>query len=295
VSLLIAGTICFDTIELPTGRVDRVLGGSGLFASVAASILARPALIGAVGHDFTPQSRQLLVDRGINLDGVQTYLDLRTQFWHGRYNPGLHTREHIAVELDIFDRMDLVVPPVLRTCSHVFLAHMPPHHQLRVLDQLTEPQVVFADTIDYWITTRRAEVTRLFSRINGVVVNDGEAEIFTGERDPLKAARAISLAGPKVVIIKKGEHGLLLYRNREFIALPAFPTEDVVDPTGAGDTFAGAMMASLVVGQSLVRSVAKGIVTASMTVEGLGMSRLINATPIELDHRFTRYREMLTL
>jgi sugar/nucleoside kinase (ribokinase family) len=295
VSLLIAGTICFDTIELPTGRVDRVLGGSGLFASAAASILVRPSLIGAVGHDFTPEARQLLIDRGINLDGIQTYPDVRTQFWHGRYNPGLHTREHIAVDLDIFDRMDLVVPPGLCTSSHVFLAHMPPHHQLRVLDQLAGPQVVFADTVDYWITTRRAEVTRLFGRINGVVVNDGEAEIFTGERDPLKAARAISLVGPKVVIIKKGEHGVLLFRDGEFVALPAFPTEDVVDPTGAGDTFAGAMMASLVDGKPLVRSVANGIAAASMTVEGFGMSRLLAVTPVELGCRFARYGAMLTI
>jgi len=295
VSLLIAGTICFDTIETPTERIDRILGGSGVFAAVAASILSQPRLIGGVGHDFTSEAREVLSARGIDLTGVQTFADVRTQFWHGRYHPGLHTRDHIAVDLDILDRMDLVVPLQFQNSSHVFLAHLPPHHQHRVLDQLSGPQVIFADTIDYWITTRRAEVMRLFGRVTGVVVNDGEAELLTGERNPLRAARAISRFGPKLVIVKKGEHGVLIHMDNEFIALPAFPTEDVIDPTGAGDTFAGALIASLATGQPFAQSVANGIVAASVTVEGFGLSRLLAASPADLDSRVARYRAMLAI
>jgi sugar/nucleoside kinase (ribokinase family) len=294
VSLLIAGTICFDTIETPNGRVDRVLGGSGVFAAVTASIISPPRLIGAVGNDFTIDAREMLNARRIDLSGVQVLPEVRTQFWHGRYHPGLHTREHIDVDLNILDRMDLVVPAEFRNSSHVFLAHMPPHHQHRVLDQLSSPEIVFADTIDHWIDTRRAEVIRLFERVTGVVVNDGEAELLTGERNPLRAARAIGRFGPKLVIVKKGEHGLLIYSNNEFIALPALPVEDVVDPTGAGDTFAGSMIASLESGQTFISSVASGIVAASMTVEGFGLSRLVKATRADLDTRLARYRKMLT-
>jgi sugar/nucleoside kinase (ribokinase family) len=294
-SLLIAGTICFDTIETPTGRVDRVLGGSGVFAAVSASIFSQPRLIGAVGNDFSLAARTLLTSRGIDLTGVQSLPEVRTQFWHGRYHPGLHTRDHIAVDLDILDRMDLVVPSSFKDCSHVLLAHMPPHHQHRVLDQLTDPQVIFADTIDYWITTRRAEVTRLFGRVTGVVVNDGEAELLTGEKNPLRAARAISRFGPKMVIVKKGEHGVLIYKNNDFIALPAYPVENVVDPTGAGDTFAGALIASLESGQPFIRCVTNGIVAASMTVEGFGLSQIEMMTRADLDERLARYRAMLSI
>lgn len=294
-SLLVAGTICFDTIETPAGRVDRILGGSGVFAAVAASLYSQPRLIGAVGHDFTTEARESLSGCGIDLTGVQTLSEVRTQFWHGRYHPGLHTRDHIAVELDILDRMDLVVPLEFQNSSHVFLAHFPPHHQHRVLDQLSGPRVAFADTIDYWITTRRAEVTRLFGRVTGVVVNDGEAELLTGERNPLRAAKAIGQFGPKIVIIKKGEHGVLIYANNEFLTLPAFPTEAVIDPTGAGDTFAGALIASLAAGRTFVQGVANGIVAASVTVEGFGISPLLAATPAELNRRLARYRAMLTI
>lgn len=292
-SLLIAGTICFDTIETPAGRVDRILGGSGVFASLAASLFSPPHLIGAVGTDFTSEPRDVLSTRGIDLTGVQTLPEIRTQFWHGRYHLGLHTREHIEVDLEILDRMDLVVPDELCQSSHVLLAHMPPHHQNRVLDQLSGPRIVIADTIDYWIETRRDEVTRLFSRVDGVVVNDGEAELLTGERNPLRAARAIRLFGPKWVIIKKGEHGVLILADNEFVALPAFPTESVADPTGAGDSFAGAMIACLASGKRFFRSVASGIVAASMTVEGFGVSRLLAVTRAELDERLAWYREML--
>jgi sugar/nucleoside kinase (ribokinase family) len=293
VSLLIAGCICFDTIETPTGRIDRVLGGSAVYASLAASLLTPPELVAAVGYDFTPEIRDGLAARGVGLRGVQSVPDVPTQFWHGRYHPGLHSRDHIAVNLDILDRMDPVVPPDLREPSHVFLAHMPPHLQLRVLDQLVNPGVVLADTIDHWIVTRRAEVVSLFGRADGVIVNDGEAELLTGERDVFRAARAVRWLGPDLVIIKKGEHGAVVLTNNEFIALPAVPTEGVIDPTGAGDTFAGAMAAAMAIGRPFKECVAAGIVTASLTVEGFGTSRLMAATPAEFETRMARYKDMV--
>jgi sugar/nucleoside kinase (ribokinase family) len=294
-SPLIAGTVCFDTIETPAGRMDRTLGGSAVFASVAAALISRPRLVGAVGRDFTPEARDALSSRGVDLGGLQTLADVLTQFWHGRYHADMHTRDHIAVDLDILDRMELVVPPESRNSDFVFLAHMPPHHQHRVLDQLTRPRVVFADTIDHWIQTRRDEVIKLFGRVTGVVVNDGEAKLLTGESNPIKAARGIANFGPKVVVIKKGEHGVLIWAGGELIALPAVPTEAAVDPTGAGDTFAGAMLAALVTGQPFPVAAATGIVAASFTVEGFGVSRLLAAKPADLADRLARYRAMLSL
>jgi sugar/nucleoside kinase (ribokinase family) len=294
-SLLIAGTLCIDTIETPTGKAERVLGGSGAFSAVAASFFARPRLVSAVGTDFPPQHRELLATRRISLDGVQTLDGVPTQFWHGRYHAGLHVRDHIAVDMDIFDSWKPVVPETFRDSSYVFLAQMPPNLQHAVLDQVQGTPYVLADTIDYWIRTRREEVTRLFSRASAVVINDGEAELFTGEQDVLRASRAIRQLGPQLVIVKKGEHGVIVHTHDHFYALPALPTEDVIDPTGAGDTFAGAFIASLSAGYSLKRAVAAGIVTASFAVEDFGLSRLTAAPEDELNRRINRYREMLSV
>lgn len=294
-SLLVVGTVCTDTIETPAGRADRVLGGSGAYAAVAAALLGPVRLVGPVGDDFPPQHRELFATRGIDLAGLATVPGARTQFWHGRYHDGLHTRDHVAVDMDVLDAWRPVVPDEFRDGTHVFLGHMPPHPQLAVLDQLPGPGFVMADTIDHWITTRREEVVRLFGRVNAVAVNDGEAQLLTGERNALKAARLLRRMGPQLVIVKKGEHGLLLHPDDEFVALPAFPTEAVVDPTGAGDTFAGALAAGLAAGFTLERAAAVGAVAASFTVEGFGLSRLAAVTADELARRLTRYREMLTV
>src|SRR5262249_39250416 len=162
---------------------------------------------------------------------------VRTQFWHGRYHAGLHTRDHIDVDMDILDRWEPVVPPEFRDSTHVFLAHMPPRLQLAILDQLPAAKFVLADTIDYWITMRRAEVERVFRRVHGVVVNDGEAELFTGEREAGRAAHAIAQIGPQLVIVKMGSQGVVEHSAGGFSRLPAFRVENVIDPTGAGDTF----------------------------------------------------------
>ncbi|MDB5306201.1 MAG: PfkB domain protein [Gemmataceae bacterium] len=299
-SLLVTGTICFDTIETPHGVVDRVLGGSGVFAAFAAGFFTRPRLVGVVGDDFTAEARQTLTGRGVCLKGVQVKAGRRTQFWRGRYHPGLHTREHVAVDLDILDDYDPVVPDEYRDSTHVLLAHMPPHLQTRLLGQVRTPQLVLADTIDYWITTRRAELTRLLPRVDGLIVNDQEAQLLSGEQNVLRAARVIRGMGPTFVIVKKGEHGVVLHVGDEFIALPAYPTSAVVDPTGAGDTFAGGIVGRLDAdpagpGANLRRAMAYGTVLASFTVEGFGLDQLARTTPADVDDRLARYREMLAV
>jgi sugar/nucleoside kinase (ribokinase family) len=299
-SLLITGTICFDTIETPHGVVERVLGGSGVFAACAAGLFTRPRLVGAVGDDFRDDARQTLIQRGVCLAGVEVRTGRRTQFWRGRYHPGLHTREHIDVDLDILDDFDPVVPGAYADSDFVLLAHLPPRLQNRVLDQVRAPRFVLADTIDYWITTRRAELDRLLSRVGGLIVNDQEAQLLTGEPNVLRAARAIRAMGPEVVIVKKGEHGAVLFAGNEFVALPAYPTSAVVDPTGAGDTFAGAVIGWLAAGPAgaganLRRAMAYGSVVASFTVEGFGLDPLAHATRAEVEGRLVRYREMLAV
>lgn len=299
-SLLVVGTIGFDTIETPHGTVERVLGGSGVYASYAAAQWTTPRLIGVVGDDFTPAARDVLTARGVCLEGVQVRAGCRTQYWRGRYHPNLHARDHLEVDIDILEGYTPVVPRDFRNSEYVLLAHMPPHLQVEVLDQLRGPRLIVADTIDHWILTRRDELLWLLLRVDGLSLNDQEARLLTGEDNLLRAARKICQLGPKFVIVKKGEHGVILHTDDSFFTLPAYPTEVVIDPTGAGDSFAGGMLGYLNhTGDSgpsaLVRAIAHGIVMASFTVEGFGLDRLARVTRPELLDRQSRYREMLKL
>ena len=288
-SLMIAGSTTFDTIETPTGRVDRVLGGSGIHAALAASVFGPVRYVSAVGHDFPDAIRQTLRSRGIDLAGMQTIAEVKTQFWHGRYLPGLHEREHLAVDLDIFDHYNAAVPGEYQDSEYVLLAHHWPLFQLRILDQLRSPKFVMMDTIDHWIHTAREPLEEVIEQVTAVVVNETEARLLANEVDLARAANWVLDRGPKYVIIKQGAQGSLLATHEITRHIPAYPTTSI-DPTGAGDTYAGGLMGWLAQHpEDWEAALIAGTVLASLNVEQFGSDAMMSIEPATWQRRWTEY------
>lgn len=296
-SLLVVGSIAFDSIETPGGSVDDALGGSATYFAYAASFFTPPRLVGVVGDDFPDAHRRLFAARGVDTAGLITSPG-KTFRWKGRYHQDMNARDTLEVHLNVFGTFDPVLPEPFRDSTHVFLANGSPVIQAKVLDQVRRAELVLADTMDLWIETQRDELRALLPRIDGLLLNDAEARMLTEEENIVRAGEAAHKLGPKFVIIKKGEHGALLFSDDGVFVVPAYPTADVVDPTGAGDSFAGGLMGSLATDSRpspgrLRRAMAYGTVVASLTVEGFGLDRLQRAQPDEINERLERYRNML--
>jgi sugar/nucleoside kinase (ribokinase family) len=296
--LLVVGSVAFDCIETPTASVDDVLGGSASHFSVAASFFTPPRLVGVVGVDFPDEPRRLFAARGIDTAGLVTQAG-QTFRWKGRYHQDMNTRDTLEVHLNVFGTFDPVLPPAFRDSTHVFLANGSPTVQAKVLDQVRKPQLVLADTMDLWINTQRDDLLKLLPRLDGLLLNDSEAQLLTGETNMVRAGAAVRKLGPKFVILKKGEHGAMLFSSDGVFVVPAYPTPDVIDPTGAGDSFAGGIMGYLDADGTpapgrLRRAMAYGTVVASLTVEGFGLDRLKVTDRAEIDGRLETYRKMLS-
>jgi sugar/nucleoside kinase (ribokinase family) len=297
VSLLVVGSIAFDSLETPSGSVNDVIGGSAVFSSYAASFFTKPRLVGVVGEDFPEDRRQILAHRGIDLTGLTTQKG-ETFRWKGRYHRDLNTRDTLEVHLNVFATFDPVLPESFRNSTHVFLANGLPTLQMRVLEQVNNPHLVLADTMDLWIETQREALLALLPRVDGLLLNDSEARLLTGEDNLVRAGRAVQKLGPKFVILKKGEHGAMLFGEDQLLVMPAYPTSDVIDPTGAGDTFAGGILGALKedaapTATNLRRAMAYGTVLASFVVEDFSLDRLRRTTREEIDQRLHTYRKML--
>jgi cytidine kinase len=297
-SLLVVGSIAFDSIETPKGTVDDALGGSATFFSYSASFFTRPRLVGVVGDDFPDENRRLFASRGIDTAGLVTEAGGKTFRWKGRYHQDMNTRDTLEVHLNVFGTFDPVLPERFRDSTHVFLANGSPVVQAKVLDQIRRPQLVLADTMDLWIEIQHSELVALLPRIDGLLLNDSEARLLTKEDNLVRAGQAVRRLGPKFVILKKGEHGAMLFSEDGVFVVPAYPTSDVVDPTGAGDSFAGGIMGHLCADEDqepgrLRRAMAYGTVVASLAVEGFGLERLKQASRAEIDERLEKYRAML--
>ncbi len=297
-SVLVVGTVAIDTIDTPFGQAPNVLGGSATFFSWSASFFTHVHLVGAVGHDFPAEHHALLKQRGIDTTGLVTRPDMKTMFWRGRYFDDMNQRETLEFQANAIVGFEPVVPAPARGVPYVFLANSDPNVQAKVLDQMTQPELVVADTMDFWINTQKDALLRLLPRLDGLVLNDGEAKLLTDEPNPIRAGQKVRELGPKFVIVKKGEHGSYLLTKDGPFLLPGFPTPKVIDPTGAGDSFAGGLMGYLAADGShapgsLRRAIAYGSVVASLTVEDFGLDRLKLATRQEIDHRLEEYRKML--
>lgn len=297
-SLLVVGSTAFDTVETPHGTAVDCLGGSSTYFALAARLFTKVRLVSVVGQDFPAKHRQLLEANGIDLTGVETKPG-KTFRWHGRYSADMNSRETIDVQLNTFGDFKPVVPAAFRDTPFVFLANGSPATQASVLDQMQAPRFCVADTMDLWIERERDGLLALLRRIDGLIVNDSEVKQLTGKGNLIQAGRAVLAMGPKLVIVKKGEHGSFVFSNFFHYALPAYPTESVVDPTGAGDSFAGGFMGYLATCDSvsvwnLKRAIAYGTVTASLTVEGFGVERIAAAERGTVERRFHELQQFVS-
>lgn len=299
-SLLVVGSVAFDSVETPHGAVTDALGGSASFFSYAASFFTPVRLVAAVGEDFPPQHRALLEGRNIDASGLIVEKGGKTFRWRGRYVGDMNMAETLEVHLNVLGTFSPTLSPAFAETPYVFLANGHPATQLKVLEQATKRKLIVADTMNLWIETERDTLCALLRAVDGLVLNDGEARMFTEEVNLVRAGRAVLEYGPRFVIIKKGEHGALFVSREGMFVMPAYPLADVVDPTGAGDSFAGGFMGYLAAsGKSdqaaLKRAMAYGTVVASFNVEDFGLNRFLRTGRDEIERRFDAYRTMMSL
>jgi len=298
-SLLVWGSIALDSVETPQARRDDVLGGSAVFFSYAASYFAPVRLVGDVGEDWPEEHTRLLQSRKIDTSGLRIVPGEKTFRWTGKYQPNMNDRETLEVHLNVFGKFDPVLSDELRRSRFLFLGNGSPVVQMKVLDQMSDTTLVVADTMDLWINIQHDELMQLLKRVDGLVLNDSEARLLTGDENLVRAGHKVRKMGPKFVVIKKGEHGAMFFSEHETYVMPAYPTPDVIDPTGAGDSFAGGMMGYLAQQgnfepKSLKRALAYGTLVASFNVEDFSLDRMKRIERADLDRRMAEYETMLS-
>lgn len=297
--LIVVGSVALDSVETPTATRENVLGGSAVHFSYAASFFTGVRLVGVVGEDWPSEHTELLQSRNVDTAGLQVVAGGKTFRWRGKYQPNMNDRDTLEVHLNVFESFDPVVPESFRDNKFVFLANGSPRVQMKVLDQIERPRLVVADTMDLWINIQHDELMQLLKRVDGLMLNDSEAQLLADEPNLVRAGHKVREMGPKFVILKKGEHGAMFFGERETFVMPAFPTDRVVDPTGAGDSFAGGMMGHLAEQDNfepavLKKAMAYGTVAASYNVEDFSLDRLKELQRADIDERLGLYQRMLT-
>jgi sugar/nucleoside kinase (ribokinase family) len=297
-SLLVIGSIAIDTVETPWGRRDNLLGGSASHFSLAARFFTPVNLVSVVGGDWPSEHTEFLRSRGIDVSGIQVVPTGKSFRWTGRYKPNMNDRETLDIELDVFGTFEPKLSESFRQSDYVFLGNAAPTTQMKALEQVPGRRLAVADTMELWIQTTHADVLKLLQRIDGLVINDSEAKLLADTENLVLAGHRVRKLGPKFVVIKKGEHGAMFFSEHETYVLPAFPTEKVVDPTGAGDSFAGAMMGYLAAQdnfqpETLKTAMAYGILVASFNVEDFGLVHMQAITRDDVEQRMAAYRKML--
>jgi sugar/nucleoside kinase (ribokinase family) len=297
-SLLIVGSLALDTIETPFGRVEDALGGSATYISIAASYFVKPIrLVGVVGGDFPAGAIQFLENHEIDLEGMQVIRDGKTFRWGGRYHYDLNVRDTLFTDLNVFEHFNPIIPESYRKTTYVCLGNIDPILQRRVIEQIEKPRLVVGDTMNFWIKGKNADLIDTLNFMDVLILNDSEARQLTHEPNLIKAAKAIMKLGPKIVIVKKGEHGALLVTEKTIFSAPAYPLEVINDPTGAGDTFAGGFIGWIarmddLSEENLKRAVIYGSTMASFCVERFSLDRLKDLSYLEIQTRFREFREL---
>lgn len=297
-TVLVVGSVALDSVETPFGKADEVLGGSGTFFSASASHFTPVQLVGVVGDDYPVDRLEALRARNVDLSGVER-AEGESFRWRGRYRHDLNTAETLETRLGVFSHFRPKIPAAFRKAPYVFLANIDPRLQLDVLSQVERPRLVVCDTMNFWIESRRSDLIELLKHVDVLMVNDAEARQLTEHNNLVKAARWILARGPKFVVIKKGEHGSLMFTASTVFYAPAYPLEDVFDPTGAGDSFAGGFMGYLARAGILDevhfrRAVVYGSAMGSFAVERFSIQRLLEITGPEIRDRLDDFRRLVT-
>ena len=299
-SLLVVGSLALDTIETPFGKAERTLGGSATFISVAASYFTQPVrLVGVVGGDFPKKELEYFEEREIDLEGLQIKEEGKTFHWHGKYDYDLNTRESLVTELNVFADFDPIVPETFQKSQYLCLGNIHPALQKKVYQQMQNPKLVVADTMNFWIDGAYNELVDVLQHINVFIINDSEAREISREANLFKAAKKIQALGPKIVIIKKGEHGALLFHENELFSAPAYPLESIYDPTGAGDSFAGGFIGYLaktddISFENMKRAVIFGSTIASFCVEKFSLEGTRELSHLKIKDRFNEFTRFST-
>jgi sugar/nucleoside kinase (ribokinase family) len=300
-SLITVGTMAFDAIETPFGKTDRIVGGSATYVAYAASNFVTPVQqISIVGYDFPQEEMEELRRRGVQTDGVEVVADKKSFFWSGRYHADMNSRDTLVTDLNVLADFDPKVPAGYQGAEFLMLGNLQPRMQLNVIQELTQrPRLIVMDTMNFWMETAMNELKIVLRYVDMLMVNDAEARQLSGEYSLVKAARAILAMGPRYLIIKKGEHGALLFQQDEVFYAPALPLEDVFDPTGAGDTFAGGFIGHIaktgdVSFENMKRGIIVGSAMASFCVEKFGPTRLKEVNKKEIHDRIRQFKELVS-
>lgn len=295
--VLVVGSVAFDTLHLPCGTHPKVVGGAALYAALSGGLFAPMRLIGVVGRDFPQTALGQLTERGIDLQGLE-HRDGYTFHWEGKYASNLNSRETIRTELNVFADFCPTIPEAFKDSQYILLGNIDPVLQLEVLNQVKQPRLVVADTMNYWIQGSLPALRRTLERVNVLVINEEEARELSGTYNLVEAARVMHAMGPATVIIKRGEYGALLFQDGQVFFAPAYPLEQVVDPTGAGDCFAGALLGWIALCESasadtLRQAMIYGSSVASYGVEGVGTARLLEIKRSDVDSRYSEFSKLV--
>lgn len=295
-SLLTVGSVAFDAIETPFGKTDKIIGGAGTYIAIASSYFASEQnIVSVVGEDFPKEMLESLEARGVNLDGLQIKQGEKTFFWSGKYHNDMNSRDTLITELNVLEHFDPIIPASYQGADYVMLGNLSPQVQSTVIERLTErPKLIAMDTMNFWMDIAMDDLKKTLGMIDVLIINDEEARQLSGEYSLVKAARVIRAMGPKYLIIKKGEHGALLFHGDNVFFAPALPLEDVFDPTGAGDTFAGGFMGYIAATddysfENMKRAIIAGSALASFCVEKFGTEKLENITKEEIEARIDQF------
>jgi sugar/nucleoside kinase (ribokinase family) len=298
VSLLVVGSLALDTIETPFGKVEEALGGSATYISTASSYFSSPVnLVGVVGGDFPKTGIDFLTSRNIGTEGIETVPDGKTFRWSGRYHYDLNMRDTLYTHLNVFEQFDPKIPAAYKRSKYVCLGNIDPILQRRVLEQIDRPKLVVGDTMNFWIEGKRDELLTTIALLDVLIINDSEARLLADEANLFRAAKKILTMGVKVLIIKKGEHGALLITNTTVFSAPAYPLENIFDPTGAGDTFAGGFIGYLaktddISDENMKKAVIYGSAMASFCVEQFSLDALRELTYLRIQDRYREFRAL---
>ena len=295
-SILVVGSVALDTVETPSGSVLDTMGGSALYFSSASRFFAKTNVVGVVGKDFDFSQVKFLQNDGVNLDGLVVE-EGNTFRWGGKYHDELNLRDTLFTELNVFENFNPVLPKHYQNCQYIFLANIDPVLQLKVLDMVDNPKLTVLDTMDYWIMGHRETLEKVLQRVDMLILNDEELQQLTNSSHLYKAANSLLKTGLKYLVIKRGEYGAVLVTNTGYFFTPAYPVQTVIDPTGAGDVFAGGLIGHLaktkeINDNALRRAVVYGSVLASYTVEDFSFNNLKSITQQDIENRFTELQAM---